>query len=112
MLKSRCALVQTVLASLLLSLPLLGQAPPTSDAYVRYAYPSTNFGNAPLLRVRYNPAVTSYVQFSLASLPPDTSGSGVSKATLRLYVAAQNFDDDNTPFTAGSFDIYRVTSAW
>ena len=50
-------------------------------------------------------AATSFVKFKLTpNLPTGAPGSFVWKATLRLYVANVT--------TAGSFNVYRVTSAW
>lgn len=50
-------------------------------------------------------SAVSFVKFKLSpNLPPRTPGSFVAKASLTLYVGGF--------ITAGSFNVYRVTSAW
>jgi hypothetical protein len=78
----------------------LGQsAPPVGDTYTSTSATGTNYGAKTTLIV--STTDKSYLQFSLAAVPP---GSTVSKATLRLYVDAVT--------TAGSFDVYQATSTW
>src|SRR5882724_7242017 len=50
-------------------------------------------------------SATSFLKFKLTpNLPLATPGSFVGKATLTLYVGSLT--------TAGSLDVYRVTSSW
>ena len=85
-----------------LLVPVLSRAqtaPPIGDTYSSSRSTSTNYGAQTLLEV--TTTNDSYLQFSLAALPP---GGTIAKATLRLYV--------NSVTTAGSFDVYQVTSSW
>jgi hypothetical protein len=87
--------------SLLLAsnISLAQSVPPVGDTYTSTASTGTNYGTRTTLVVETTDR--SYLQFSLAPLP---TGATVAKATLRLYV------DGVT--TAGSFDVYQVTSSW
>ena len=87
------------LVLLLLSLPMLAQAPPSADSYVAKITPSTNYGSAPILAVQEG--TTTYIQFDLSALPESPS---IGKATLRLYV-------DNV-LAPGSFDVYQLNEKW
>ncbi|HEY7115062.1 MAG TPA: DNRLRE domain-containing protein [Tepidisphaeraceae bacterium] len=87
-------------------LPLLAQqAPPSADSFVTNlavngaSFGDTNFGSTVALAVA--PNITSYVQFNLAAIP---QGATVSKAVMRLYVAAIS--------ASGSFDVYEVDRTW
>src|ERR1035441_1036394 len=96
--------ISRILVSIL-SIPLVAplmmaqSAPPAADTYTRSSQATSNFGAQTTLQVRsgYN----SYVQFNLAPVP---TGTTVAKATLRLFVDSVN--------TAGSFNLFPVTSAW
>jgi hypothetical protein len=83
----------------LLSTILVAQAPPSQDTFVSSATPKINYG--PSIALVVSPGSTSYIQFNLSGIP---AGATVSKATLRLYVDAVA--------TKGSFDVYRLNSAW
>src|SRR5450631_3457979 len=83
----------------LLSLPLLAQAPPSGDAFVSSATPKLNYGSSIILAV--GPGSNSYVQFNLSGIP---AGANISKATLRLYVDAVS--------GSGILDVFQVTSTW
>src|SRR5450631_3582721 len=83
----------------LLSLPLLAQAPPSGDAFVSSATPKLNYGSSIILAV--GPGSNSYVQFNLSGIP---AGANISKATMRLYVDAVS--------GSGILDVFQVTSTW
>ncbi|MGC2297799.1 MAG: DNRLRE domain-containing protein, partial [Acidobacteriaceae bacterium] len=87
--------------SLLLAsnISLAQSVPPVGDTYTSTASTGTNFGTRTTLVVATTDK--SYLQFGLAPLP---TGATVAKATLRLYV--------DGVMTAGSFDVYQVTSSW
>lgn len=77
----------------------------TDDASTLSSTPNVNYGTSAQLLVSGGPTTgNSYIRFDLSSLPAGTTGSGVSKATLTLYVNAVNL--------LGSFDVMRVTSSW
>ena len=88
-----------LLLPLILTLPMMAQAPPSADTFVTSTYAKTNFGLSIALAVGQN--TVTFVQFNLSGIP---SGASVSKASLRLYVDAVA--------TAGKFDVYNVTSSW
>ena len=103
----------TLLGALLAGLSLVRQATAatatlTADASTLSTSSNSNLGSKTTLVVKGPPAVTSvanaYVQFDLSTLPTGTTGSDVAKATLTLGV--------NSVPKAGSFDVFRVTSAW
>ncbi len=77
----------------------LAQAPPAADTFVATAQPTANFGASSMLVV--GQGATTYLKFSLGSLPANAS---VSKASLRLFVDAVA--------QKGSFDAFEVDSAW
>ena len=81
------------------TLSIAQSAPPVGDTYSSSSSSSTNYGTATTLAV--GTGNEAYIQFDLTALP---SGITVSKATLRLYV--------HSVATAGSFDVYQVTSSW
>ncbi|MCI0391644.1 MAG: DNRLRE domain-containing protein [Acidobacteria bacterium] len=72
------------------------------DAFTQASTPNQNFG--PNSNLRVGVGINSYLKFDFSALPPATSGSDVTKATLRLWV--------NTATTAGSFDVRRVIGTW
>src|ERR1700687_4610705 len=103
----------TLLGALLAGLSLVRQATAatatlTADASTLSTSSNSNLVSKTTLVVKGPPAVTSvanaYVQFDLSTLPTGTTGSDVAKATLTLGV--------NSVPKAGSFDVFRVTSAW
>jgi len=76
----------------------------------RNALASKNPGNGTTLLVRNVPEFTAllndqtYIQFSLATLPPGLTNSNVPIATLRVFV--------DTVVSPGTFDVYLVSSSW
>ncbi len=94
---SSAALVLTLFS--FFSLASFAQAPPSADAYITTAQPSTTFGSSSLLPVQAG--TTSYVRLNLSALPANAS---IVKATLRLYV--------NAVVAPGSFDVYEVNGSW
>src|SRR5215831_20579757 len=91
---------------LLLALPVgvaYCQITPSDDAYTDTATPTTKLGAKPTAGVA-SPAQTSFVTFDLSSIPAGTTGAGISKATLKLFV--------NTVVTAGSFNVVYVNGTW
>jgi hypothetical protein len=98
MLRNKCA-IGVVLVTAILSIPGLGQAPPSADAYVTNTRPGTNFGRSPLLPVQAG--TSSYIRLNLGLMPPNSS---IARATLRLYV--------NAVVAPGAFDVYQVESPW
>jgi Collagen triple helix repeat (20 copies)/Chaperone of endosialidase len=96
--------------SLLLIFPLLAgsahaQSPLTDDANTSTT-PRTmdsNFGTKATLLV--SPSGNVYLKFKLsATLPAQTPGASVERATLKLYMANIS--------VAGRLDVYAVSSAW
>ena len=77
----------------------VAQAPPSADAYVTTAMPSSNFGSGPILPVQAG--TTSYVQLNLGAFPANAK---IAKATLRLYVDAVT--------APGTCDVYAVNGNW
>src|ERR1700730_11210062 len=80
------------------------QLQPASDSFTNSNQPTTNFGTNVSLKIDGTVAKKTYIRFDLSSLPTGTTGSQISKATLQLFV--------NTVNNAGTFDVFRVTSAW
>ena len=96
--------VATPLFLLLTAGTARGQLAPTDDSFVR-ASNNTNHGNGQVLDViQAAQATSTFVRFSLNSLPAGINGSAVAKATLRVYVMAVG--------SAGTFDIKRVAGTW
>ncbi len=81
----------------------LAQAPVSDDAYVSSATPTTLNGANPSLVVQA-PGGSSLIRFDLSRLPAGTTSSQVTRATVRAYVTAVAGQ--------GSFDLYRVDTAW
>ncbi|MGA7624435.1 MAG: hypothetical protein WCA91_12725, partial [Candidatus Acidiferrales bacterium] len=75
------------------------QAPATDDTYAQNGTSGNNGTNTHLTVA--SPSTNAYVRFSLAEIPATVNGSGVEKATLRLFVN----DVANTP---GNFYICRL----
>src|SRR5882672_5587097 len=86
-----------------LSSVALAQAPVTDDTFVSSATPNTNSGTSPSLVVQ-TPGGWSFIKFDLSQLPAGTTSGSVSKATVKLYTTAVT--------AQGSFDLFRVDSAW
>jgi hypothetical protein len=98
-----------VLVLFILFLPLSSfaqQATLTDDAYTASNSPNTNNGASTSLSVGVGSKITnSYLKFKLTpSLPPGTTADNIAKANLKLYVTSSS--------ATGSFDVYRVNSAW
>jgi Collagen triple helix repeat (20 copies) len=79
------------------------------DTYVDTVNPTTNFGANALLRVenKTSPArnCSSFVQFSLSTLPSGTTASNVNRAILRMWV-----NSSTTAF--GAMTLTPITSTW
>lgn len=73
-------------ATLFAGAALGGNARLAGDAYVSPSQPALNFGINSALRVD-GTGTKSYVQFDLSGLPAGTTGAGVARAMLRLYVS-------------------------
>ena len=107
-LKTRSFLWTSVLSLIvLLSLPSgsFAQSPLTDDANTSTAPKATdtNFGTNPNLNVSATGNV--YIKFKLSStLPVNTPGSEVERATLKLYIG--------NIMTPGKLDLYVVTASW
>ncbi len=107
-LKARSFLWTSLLSLIvLLALPNVSfaQSPLTDDANTSTAPKSTdtNFGTNPNLNVFA--AGNVYLKFKLTStLPANTPGSVVERATLKLYIG--------NIMTGGKLDMYAVAAAW
>jgi Collagen triple helix repeat (20 copies) len=82
------------------------QLPVTDDSYTQQNAPAANNGAAATLAVIGSTTKSNktYIRVNLSPLPPGLAASNVSQATLELFV--------NTLPTAGSFDVFLVTSSW
>jgi hypothetical protein len=89
----------TLFALSLLSVAVLGQAPPSADTFSYSGSANFNYGAYPILAVQQGS--NTYLKFNLSTLP---SGPSVTKATLRLYVDAVGGN--------GSFDVFQLNSSW
>jgi len=79
-------------------------APLTADAYVIPGN-GANFGAHPLIAVSgVGSGAQGLLLFDLSKLPAGTTGSSVSRATLRLYV--------NTVSATGSINISAANGSW
>src|SRR5438093_1525683 len=82
-------------------------AMPEADAHTTAGSPGT-FGAVKTLRIQGPPARnrvrTAFIRFDLSTLPPGTTGSEVTRATLMVFVDAVR--------VPGSLDVRQVTSAW
>lgn len=87
----------------LAAIPAYPQASPTADTYVMQSKSGANFGSSASLTVQGG-GVSTYLQFSLASLPSGITSSQLNKATLRLFVTGR--------VTPGNFDVYLVNGSW
>src|SRR5438046_1153895 len=80
---------------------------PEADAHVTAGSAGT-FGAVKTLRIQGPPARnrvrTAFIRFDLSTLPPGTTGSEVTRATLMVFV--------NSVRVPGSLDVRQVTSAW
>ena len=88
---------------LVIALPEAGlaQLPPLADAFTTSSQGAKNFGSDANLTLDASPAKRIYLRFDAFSVPASASNQ-VARATLWLF--------PNTVNTAGSFDIFRVTS--
>src|SRR5207245_1083891 len=82
-------------------------AMPEADAHTTAGSAGT-FGAVKTLRIQGPPARnrvrTAFIRFDLSTLPPSTTGSEVTRATLMVFVDAVR--------VPGSLDVRQVTSAW
>src|SRR5436190_21804730 len=82
-------------------------AMPEADAHTTAGSPGT-FGAVKTLRIQGPPARnrvrTAFIGFGLSTLPPGTTGSEVTRATLMVFV--------NAVRVPGSLDVRQVPSAW
>jgi hypothetical protein len=71
-----------------------------------YVNPGTvnNYGTSIVINVGGTPAMQGLLQFSLSSLPPGTTSSQVSKATLVLYV--------NNVLSNGTLNVNEANGSW
>src|ERR1700677_4428524 len=83
--------------TLLVSLTMLAQAPPSGDTFASSSTPRQNYGSWPLIAVQQG--TNSYIQFNSSNIPANTS---ITKATLRLYIDAVG--------RGGQFDVYQIDS--
>ena len=79
------------------------QITPSGDAYIDTTKPTMNFGTAVTLGVD-SPSQTTFIAFDLSSVPAGYTGSGIAKATLKLYVSSVT--------KAGSFNVDLVNGSW
>lgn len=77
--------------------------PPSMDTFIDSTKPTINSGASPTLSV--SKTSTTLLQFDLASLPPATISSNISKATLWLWGGSQNA-------AGGSISLYAINNAW
>ena len=94
----------TLFPAMALSSSTSAQLPAISDSFTNSGSPTTNFGGNINLKVEGSITKRVYIQFDLSELPAGTVSSQVSKATLVLF--------PNTVNSAGSFDLFRITSSW
>ena len=74
----------------------------TDDSYTSSITPNRNYGGSIALLV--GSGSSSYIKFSLASLPSSIDGSSISGATIVLYVDAV--------LASGTVDVYEVSGSW
>ena len=79
-------------------------APIVGDAHTAASTPATNFGTLGTVNVGGPGPNVGLVQFSLSGLPAGTTGAGIAKATLTLFVNKVN--------AAGAIDINAAGSSW
>ena len=92
-----------VLSILTFATMTMAQGVLTEDAHTKSDFGTRNYGGVPNLSV--SPSENSYIKFRVgATLPSNTPGSDVARATLKLYVGSVN--------SPGKLDVYMVTSAW
>src|SRR4030095_9954621 len=104
-LSARNLLLRALLSlAVLMLLPdgALAQSALTDDAYVSLASRNTNHGANPSLKVSSSENV--YLKFTFSTLPANTPGSEVEKATLKFYVGKIE--------AAGKLDVYAVGGEW
>ncbi len=93
----------SVILALLPAAALAQDAVLTQDSYVVPGNP-VNFGSATTINVGGPTAAQGLVQFNLSTLPSGTTGSGIAKATLLLFV--------NKLGTAGTVNFSVANGAW
>src|SRR5947209_6038706 len=85
----------------------------TADAYTTPSSGNSNFSTTPSLIVSGaagNNSLTNgpnnrvWLQFDISNLPPGTTASQISSATLTLYM--------NRVYTSGAFDVNLVSGSW
>ena len=74
----------------------------TADAHVNSARPTVNYGG--LSNISVGGGTMGLIRFDLGTLPAGTTGSQISKATLRLYV--------NRVYTPGAVSVAPLTGSW
>ncbi len=74
----------------------------TGNSFTSSATPKTNYSNSIALVVCSGS--NTYLQFSLAGLPPTVNGTNISAANLVVYVDAV--------IAAGTVDVYAVSGSW
>lgn len=102
---ARTVILRTLLSiATLMLIPAVtpAQSALSDDAHVSLAYPSANHGSNPNLSV--SSSENAYLKFILSTLPVNTPGSEVEKATLKLYVGKIK--------SAGKLDVYAVAGQW
>ena len=87
----------------LLSSMAWAQLPVAEDTFVASGT-TTPQGTNTNLQVIASPINATLVKCDLSGLPAGTTGSQVTKATVKLYV--------DTVSLSGSLDVCQVTSAW
>ena len=87
----------------LLSSMAAAQLPVAEDTFVASGT-TTPSGTNTNLQVIASPINAALVKFDLSGLPAGTTGSQITKATVKLYV--------NTVSLSGNLDVCRVTSGW
>src|SRR5437899_1778376 len=87
----------------LLSSMAWAQLPVAEDTFVASGTTTTS-GTNTNLQVIASPINAALVKFDLSGVPAGTTGSQVTKATVKFYV--------NTVSLSGSLDVCQVTSPW
>ena len=98
------SLIGICIVLLLASATLSAQAPPSGDAFISANNPNSNYGGNVSLAVQSGGGGLTLIRFNLASIPNGVTAGMLNNAMLRLYVSGFT--------TAGTFDVYLVTSSW
>lgn len=100
---SRLAAAVVATAALITTIPARATlAPDIGDAHVNSASPNAKYGGANNLLVKST--MLALIRFDLGTLPQGTVGLDVERATVLLWV--------NNVATAGSVELYALTSPW